>query len=111
MNVTGRKKNKAGYVLLCIHDHPNSDTKGYIFEHRVIAEMNCGRFLKPGEDVHHKNEIKHDNRIQNLEIISHSAHTVLHNLGSVQSEETRRKISDEAKKRFSNKKITHFTKM
>lgn len=72
MNVSGRKKNKAGYVLLCIHDHPNSDRNGYIFEHRVVAEMYCGRFLKSGEDVHHKNEIKHDNRIENLEIISHS---------------------------------------
>ena len=105
MNVTGRKMNKAGYVLLCIHDHPNSDTKGYIFEHRVIAEMNCGRFLKSGEDVHHKNEVKYDNRIQNLEIISRSEHTTLHNLGSIQ-----RKISDEAKKRFSNKKNHPFYK-
>ena len=110
MDVTGRKKNKAGYVLLCIHDHPNSDTKGYIFEHRVVVEMDCGRFLKPGEDVHHKNEIKHDNRIQNLEIISRSAHTMLHNLGSVQSETTRQKISDKAKKRFSNKKNHPFYK-
>ena len=104
MNVTGRKKNKAGYILLCIHDHPNSDRNGHIFEHRVVVEMYCGRFLKSGEDVHHKNEIKHDNRIENLEIISHSEHTILHNLGSVQSGDTRRKISDKAKKRFSNKK-------
>lgn len=98
------------YVLLCIHDHPNSDRNGYIFEHRVVAEMYCGRFLKSGEDVHHKNEIKHDNRIENLEIISHSEHTILHNLGSVQSEATRRKMSDKAKKRFSNKKNHPFYK-
>lgn len=104
MNVTGRKVNKAGYVLLCIHEHPNSDSNGYIFEHRVIAEMNCGRFLKAEEDVHHKNEIKHDNRVQNLEIISHSEHTILHNLGSVQSNETRHKISTKAKKRFVDKR-------
>lgn len=110
MDVTGRKKNKAGYILLCIRDHPNSDKNGYIFEHRVMAEMHCGRFLKLEEDVHHKNEIKHDNRIENLEIISHSEHTILHNLGSVQSEATRRKISDKAKERFSNKKNHPFYK-
>lgn len=110
MNVTGRKKNKAGYVLLCIHDHPNSDRNGYVFEHRVMVEMFCGRFLRLGEDVHHKNEIKHDNRIENLELISHSEHTILHNLGSVQSEDARRKMSDKAKKRFSNKKNHPFYK-
>ena len=102
-SVTGRKRTKAGYIILCIHEHPNSDKAGYIFEHRIMVEMDKGDILDKRFDVHHKNGVKHDNRIENLEIISHSEHTILHNLGTSQSPETRKKISLKAKKRLSVK--------
>ncbi|MFJ6264232.1 HNH endonuclease [Lysinibacillus xylanilyticus] len=103
-DVTGRKRTPKGYVVLCIKSHPHSDrVNGYIFEHRVVAEMQLGRYLTPGEVVHHVNEIKHDNRIGNLEVMSHVEHTLKHHLGAKRSERTKQKISDQAKERLNDK--------
>jgi len=74
-----------GYALVRVgKDHHLADVRGYAYEHRVVAEKMIGRRLEPGEQVHHKNENKLDNRPENLEVCADAAEHHLHHraLGS-----------------------------
>lgn len=66
---TGRYK-KNGYIMIFQKGHPRTSGKGknYVFEHIVVMEKYLGRYLKADENVHHKNGVKDDNRITNLEL-------------------------------------------
>ncbi len=48
---------------------PDAPSK-YILEHRLVMEIELGRFLDKYENVHHINGDRLDNRIENLEIWS-----------------------------------------
>jgi hypothetical protein len=66
----GTTKHHAGYVLRRVPDHPRcKGTKNkYVFEHILVMEEHLGRYLLPGETVHHKYGIRDDNRIEHLEL-------------------------------------------
>lgn len=64
----GRTNHILGYVLVHTPNHPNAINGKYVLEHRLVMEKHLGRYLKPEEVVHHINEIKDDNRIENLEL-------------------------------------------
>ena len=55
-----------------------SNVTGYIMEHRFVVSEALGRNLEASEIVHHKNEVKSDNRLENLEITSRSGHASIH---------------------------------
>jgi hypothetical protein len=69
------------YIKLYMPWHSNSNKKGQIYEHMFILSKYLKRPLEKGEEVHHINENKHDNRIENLQLILHSEHTRLHTKG------------------------------
>jgi hypothetical protein len=63
-----RYKNKQGYVLVWKPEHPNSHRSGRLMEHILVMSTHLGRPLEKGEIVHHKNGVRDDNRIENLEL-------------------------------------------
>ena len=62
----GKTKNWCGYILVHTPNHPMADKDGYVREHRLVMEKHICRYLKNEEVVHHINQIKSDNRIENL---------------------------------------------
>ncbi|UBF20133.1 HNH endonuclease [Halorubrum virus HRTV-26] len=86
---TGRKHNVAvtersdGYEQLTV----NIDGKTYsCLHHRLLAVAKYGYDAVVENDVHHKNSMKLDNRLENIEIISRAEHAKLHNTNRSRNE-------------------------
>lgn len=57
-----------GYKVHVIPKHPNALSNGRVLEHVMIMAEHLGRPMRKGENIHHKNGIRDDNRIENLEL-------------------------------------------
>jgi hypothetical protein len=67
-----------GYRMIQMPDHPEADSKGYVREHRIIAERKLGRPLTKEEVAHHDDENKVNNIPENLEVMPRKQHARLH---------------------------------
>jgi hypothetical protein len=90
-------KNNNGYLRVFYPCHPKGE---WVQHHRVVMELFLGRYLEEGEIVHHINNIRDDNRIENLELVNREGHTSCHMsgekhpmFGKKHTEETKKKMS------------------
>lgn len=78
-----------GYRMIRCLEHPFKDSSDMVFEHRLVAEefllnddnsieINGRRYLKKEYVVHHINFNRLDNRLENLEVMLRTEHTLLH---------------------------------
>lgn len=70
---------KAGYVIFRDHSHPLAYDDGAVYLHRHVASIKLGRWVTSEEYVHHIDENKLNNEPYNLEILSNSEHSKIHN--------------------------------
>ena len=83
----------SGYIVICIRDHPLFPGQKFVGQHRLVMAESLGRSLLTEEDVHHKDENRLNNQIDNLEIKLHGPHSAFHMRGKIFSAETRKKMS------------------
>lgn len=82
-----------GYIFRHVAGHPFANAKGLLQEHRLVAEEHLRErfpgspflvrvdgvaYLRPEIDVHHINEIKDDNRVENLQPMTKAQHIAIH---------------------------------
>jgi hypothetical protein len=69
----GKYKDGEGYLHILLESgdffYPMVGRNGYVLEHRLVMARHLRRCLLPWEVVHHKNGIRDDNRLENLELL------------------------------------------
>lgn len=77
----GGRIKRLGYIMVRMYPsdffYPMANMRGYAFEHRLVIARDLGRNLHRWEIVHHRNHIRDDNRIENLQLVSDDRHKQL----------------------------------
>ena len=76
----GGIRHNQGYVYLFRPSHPRANLKGYVHRSILNWEEANERPFPDGMEPHHKNEIKGDDRPENIEPKTHSKHTHDHKM-------------------------------
>lgn len=71
------KVESTGYVFCYVPGHPFA-VNNRVQEHRLVMEKVLGRYLSPDEVVHHLNQVRDDNRPENLAVLSNEEHSAIH---------------------------------
>ena len=66
----GRVKNHYGYWLVYRPEHPQANSRGYVFEHRLVYEEYHKCCLLSWSIIHHDDGDKENNEIGNLILTS-----------------------------------------
>lgn len=72
----GGRTQHRGYILVKVNrDHPMANPRGYVLEHRLVIADHLGRPLTSDENVHHINDDRTDNRLENLMLVTRGEHS------------------------------------
>lgn len=76
--IGAKKRRSDGYISIYFPDHPKSNSDGYIMEHILVMESVIGRHLYDEECVHHIDGTRHNNKKENLKLMTKKEHMSFH---------------------------------
>ncbi len=71
--IKGWKIDSLGYKMIFLPNHPNATKAKYVYEHRLVMEKHLKRHLLPTEVIHHKDGVRSNNTLENLQLFESQA--------------------------------------